>query len=160
MESILRYSFVPKFQIIGGKFNKTFALNSGYGLQLGIMSEVTNDLGYNKIRNSRKTNITNDELYSHLEKMDKRTQAIKDKVSKSFTSGLIYLWDEERNYLNTTYKKLEGIRDKMYERNLNDEFTILEYKSQIKQKDAEIKRLKEKNQRNLLSRIFNLHVLD
>jgi hypothetical protein len=50
MESALRYSFVPKFVIDEGLIKKTLFCDSGYGLILGIIKDVTNNLGYDKIR--------------------------------------------------------------------------------------------------------------
>ncbi len=152
---VLKASFLPKFTIKTEKYNKTFILSSAYGLHLGIMIDSTNGLGYDKIRKSRKTNITTDELYSHLKKMDEETQSIKDRILKSFTGELIYLWDEEKNYLNKVYDKLGEIKKDLEERFTGDEFTILEYKSQLKQKDAEIERLRNNlSKKSLFSKVF------
>jgi hypothetical protein len=156
--NVLKASFLPKFTIENEKYNKTFLLDSVYGLHLGIMCDVTGNLGYNKIRKSRKTNITIDELYSHLREMDEKTQHNRDRISKSFTSGLIRLWDEETNYLNKCNGRIDEIKIELGNVLTKDDFesVILEYKSQLKQKDAEIKRLKEKGgKKSLLSRVFS-----
>jgi hypothetical protein len=154
--NVLRASFLPIFKIETEKYNKTFILNSAYSLHLGILLDATSGLGYDKIRKSRRTNITNDELTSHLREMDEKVQHNTDRVLKSFTSGLIRLWDDETNYFNEIYHKLGKVKEEAENRNLMDEITNSEYKSQLKQKDAEIEKLREKlGKRSLLSRILN-----
>ncbi|MFH1503269.1 MAG: hypothetical protein ABIE36_01275 [Candidatus Diapherotrites archaeon] len=163
MKSILRYKFVPKFQMRDNKTQETLVCGSEYGLKLGIMRRITNDLGYDKIRKSRKTNITTEELYSHLEKMDERTKTIDKEMYWVAIDELIYSAKEYKNFYLKLKEKIEKLFEVIEEEIPKKNELLLSYgtllpvyKTLLERKDAEIKRLKEKaGKKNLLSRIFN-----
>ncbi|MFA5953504.1 MAG: hypothetical protein WC812_02845 [Candidatus Pacearchaeota archaeon] len=71
----IRESFIPKtiyFDFKKKGLSETFSFDSPICLQESIMFDVTNNLGYTKIKKSGRPITTIDGLQKHLEKMNKK----------------------------------------------------------------------------------------
>ncbi len=163
-KDILRNSFAYKFEIERNGVSRVFITSSARGLQIGIVNGVTNGLGYEKIRKSKKTNITTEELYSHLKKMDKTVKAyekapywvaIKELfyIHESYVKDLNKYLDEK---LDLIKEEVLGLGETFLELKSSGKSLIDVYENQLKEKDAKIKRLEKRlKKKSLLSRIFN-----
>ena len=165
----VKYLFMPRFFSINNGFKETFVFTHPILLEWNIMREVTNDLGYYDLKESKENDkdISIEELQSHLGDMDKIVAEVQ---ARTYGLGMNYLIDLVDAYHKSYYDLSQRI-NKIYElttKNFSAGKALGEkYGLSLKEIDAEIDKgkIKEKNKepiitekrekkKGLLNRIF------
>ncbi len=160
--TLLKETFIPKMSIV--EKNSLVSLNSyltdGTSLRYGIEMEVTNGLGYEKIREPGKRIRSTIRLKEHLRNMHSRTFVKGAKfLEANYDAFLMYTNKNEKShkrFTNYITQKLDEILQLEKERVKTVPYgSYVEATEKIEQKDKQIENLKKKlKEKGLIKRIF------
>jgi len=153
---VLKYSFIPNFYRDRNGQREFLIICDGLTLQLGICNDVTNGLGFIKIRESGETETeTEEQLQNHLEIMDETSNFFDREKYGVVINGFWDMANEYKSALETIKEHVNKTYETAIEILPTERLMLNTYKTQLKEKDAEIESLKKKIKKNsLLTKIF------